>query len=110
MHNGEIKYYARVKNIHISNFGFEYSNTIKCFDSLYGTTTLWPMLQAFFTAVIITVREKARVTDTPSLITQDQVEAKQDVKNNDYKKTIVVQNKSNLLLKIFLQTFEHYNY
>jgi hypothetical protein len=27
-----------------------------------------------------------------------------------YKKTVVVQNKSNLLLKIFLKTFKHYNF
>jgi hypothetical protein len=27
-----------------------------------------------------------------------------------YKKTVVVQNKSNLLLRIFLKTFLHYNY
>jgi len=68
------------------------------------------MLHTFFTAVIITVREKARVTDTPSLITQDKVEAKPGINNNNHKKTVVVQNKSNLLLKIFLQTFEYYNY
>ena len=28
----------------------------------------------------------------------------------NYKKTVVVQNKSNLLLKIFCETFKYYNY
>ncbi len=38
------------------------------------------------------------------------IQRDKNVKKKSYKKTVVIQNKSNLLLEIFLQTYLHYNY
>ncbi len=63
----------------------------------FFTSSLTKRLKPFLSELMIVRR-------LPALTTKHQTRLKQ------YKKTVVVQNKLNLLLKIFCELFLHYNY
>jgi hypothetical protein len=66
--------------------------------------------KTFFTSSSLTKRLKPFLSELMFVCTLPALTTKHQTRLKQYKKTVVIQNKSNSLLKIFCKLFLHYNY